>query len=243
MKTKLKINQFPNKIFPKKPLFPDNFLPVVPAIIPELNHLEEFCDSKIFNTDTTTFALYLSSPRLCTFPKLEINTRIVVVGSSDVAIAFLESLIFTRHPKYQMLFKNITLVSTHGLTCQSLEDKIKDSFFVSRGTRTYKEMQKLSLRTYINIVNGVMTDIDRKNKKLVVNYTNCVSYDLLFLMCGEQFQKPKLKEAQYSKRKKKSGVALPKNVFLINSEVDAANAVTKLLDLIQQTEDEDCNGC
>lgn len=40
------------------------------------------------------FALYCTSLRLLSVAKVEINIRIVVVGSSQTAISFLENLIF-----------------------------------------------------------------------------------------------------------------------------------------------------
>lgn len=212
-------------------------------MIPELHHVSEFEECSIFQEERNPFALYLSTTRICCFPRFRINTRIVVVGSSEVGIAFLESLIFHKHPKYHVIFNNITLISTHGIPYQKSEDPIRDAFFVKHGVRDHKRMQMINMRTYINIVNGIMTEIDRKNRKLIVNYNNAISYDLLFLMCGEQFQKPKFKEQSVSKQKKKKkqgSSSFPKNVFVVNSEVDASHCISKLSDILLAETAENC---
>lgn len=49
------------------------------------------------------FALYLSIVPLCSIYKVSINTRIVVVGSSNTAMAFLESLLLKQEINYQVI--------------------------------------------------------------------------------------------------------------------------------------------
>ncbi len=41
-------------------------------------------------------AMFLLNRRLCSEPKLRVNSRIVVVGASDAAISFLQSLVMVR---------------------------------------------------------------------------------------------------------------------------------------------------
>lgn len=155
----------------------------------------------------------------------------MIVGSSNVAVAFLEALIFTPQADIRLIFNNITLISPQGLPYQREGEETRDAMFVTKGIFSYKRMQLLSLRTYINIVNGVMTEIDRKQKRVIINYGAFVPYDYLFLMCGEQFQKPKIEM-----KKKRKAERFPQNVFIINSETDAASALAKVASLISEHE-------
>lgn len=43
---------------------------------------------------TECFSLFMTSPRIALIPKPIIDSRVVVVGASDCAVAFLEHLIF-----------------------------------------------------------------------------------------------------------------------------------------------------
>lgn len=42
----------------------------------------------------TDYALFIATERTLAVPKMELNYRVVVVGASDVALSFLEHLIF-----------------------------------------------------------------------------------------------------------------------------------------------------
>ncbi len=54
---------------------------------------------------------------------MAINLRIVVVGASESAISFLESLVFSPH----LRFNNLTLVSTNGIPGRLSPDPIRDN--------------------------------------------------------------------------------------------------------------------
>lgn len=94
-------------------------------------------------------------------------------------------------------------------------------------------MEELSLRTYINIVNGIMTGLDRKKKRVIINGSSFIDYDYLFLMCGTQFQTPIVA----TRKKKKKQLAFPQNVFIINGTLDSNKALIKLQDLTEFVED------
>lgn len=86
---------------------------------------------------------------------------------------------------------------------------------------TERYMEMISLKTYMGVVTGNLTQIDRKAKYVVINDHKALRYDLLFLMCGEKFQKP-LQEYRMPFAEN------PDNVFLINCPMDANKAVAKL---------------
>ncbi|KAF5281306.1 hypothetical protein FQR65_LT14767 [Abscondita terminalis] len=164
------------------------------------------------------FALYVITGQYCSLKQYDINAKIVVVGSSDTALAFLNSLINGESASYRVNFTNITVVSPHGLNYQKKDHKVRKKLFVSKSNYNYRLMNQIAMRTYVNIINGVMTKINRIDKQLIVNKDSYVPYDLLFLMGGQQFQKPQLKSSKQ----------FPENVFLINTEIDATHALKQL---------------
>lgn len=70
----------------------ENMMPVHPRVcIKYASNLDE-CVPTLKNLKP--FALYCTSLKLLSIAKIEINLKIVVVGSSETAISFLENLIF-----------------------------------------------------------------------------------------------------------------------------------------------------
>lgn len=65
------------------------------------------------------FALYFTTRRLLSEPKILKNARVVVVGASDAGISFVEALISISY----LHFSNITLVSPGGLPHHFVPDK------------------------------------------------------------------------------------------------------------------------
>lgn len=107
------------------------------------------------------YGLYFHSAKSCTKRKIHINERIVIVGCSVTALAFLEELIF--HKENQNLyFTNITLVSPKGLVYRLYQDLSPLAMsFKSILVFTPAYVRRLALRTWVNIVNGYATRIDR----------------------------------------------------------------------------------
>ncbi|GJQ86024.1 hypothetical protein Trydic_g14968 [Trypoxylus dichotomus] len=205
-------------------------LPVVPSTVAEIestgNEYWKLPDVMCRRQDP--YALYISTPLHCGLSRTEINTKIVVVGASDVALSFLVELIFRNNPSYRVTFNNITLVSPHGV-CRQRTNKVRDILIPSRSILHGFYLSQLSLRSYVNVVNGVMTEINRKQKTITLN-NNYLPYDLLFLTCGIQYQIPQ----RFGKYKR---IEFPDNVFIVNSEIDADIALTKLNRIVNDSDD------
>ncbi|KAG5866672.1 hypothetical protein JTB14_013124 [Gonioctena quinquepunctata] len=120
-----------------------------------------------------------------------------------------------------MTFNNVTLICSTGLAYTKVANRVRDSFMVKKNFMDARYMDMISFRTYVNIVQGNITKIDRKEQYVVVNKNGFLYYDLLFLMSGEQYQMP-LRSDRTPFREK------PENVFILNNAVDANNAVLKL---------------
>ncbi|XP_060532710.1 cilia- and flagella-associated protein 61-like isoform X2 [Cylas formicarius] len=199
-------------------------IPALPRQTPEYDYKrlsEEGYDvsNAIFPKDP--YSLYLSSTASCSISRLPINTRIVVAGCSNTAYAFMESLIFKQtNTNYQVTFNNITLVCADGIN-PKIPKKAQEFFAVQKNFITSKYLDTIRLETYVNVVNGVLTEINRKDQYIVINDQAMLQYDLLFLMCGEEFQMP-------LKSYKLPFVETPNNVFLINGPLDGNRAVAEL---------------
>ncbi|XP_075719086.1 cilia- and flagella-associated protein 61 isoform X2 [Rhinoderma darwinii] len=161
-------------------------VPVRPRrqIVYPLEKLGINAPSKQVSKDQPVYALYHINRKLTLEPKVTINARIVVVGASDVGISFLETLVFCPH----LNFNNITLISTHGLPGNST--CMDQSFFASSHCYNDKDYALMSLRSWVNVVVGKMTGIDRAAKNAIVSIDRKVPYDHLILCTGQQYQVP-----------------------------------------------------
>lgn len=154
-----------------------------------------------------------------------------MVGSSDTALAFLEALICSWSPLYHVYFTNVTVVAPHGLAYFRPPHKIRDMFFPSNSKFCFRWLHLTSLKTYVNVVLGVMTSINRRDKYITVGADSELPYDYLFLMCGTQFPRLHIKSVR-DQNMRWSYTDNPKNVFYINTEVDASQSLRMLKSLI-----------
>ncbi|XP_075059935.1 cilia- and flagella-associated protein 61 [Mixophyes fleayi] len=164
-------------------------VPVRPRrqIVYPLEKLGINAPSKQVSKDQPAYALYHINRKLTLEPKITINARIVVVGASDVGISFLETLVFCPHLK----FNNITLISTHGLPGNNPPVSCADrDFLASSHCYNDKDYALMSLRSWVNVVVGKMTGIDRVAKFVIVSDDRKVPYDHLILCTGQQYQVP-----------------------------------------------------
>ncbi|XP_050302065.1 cilia- and flagella-associated protein 61-like [Anthonomus grandis grandis] len=202
------------------------FQPVLPRRMPEYDFKmlseEGYGDCEVL-TKKDHFALYVSTISQSSIQRIPINTRIVVVGCSNTAYAFLEALLLRQNnPNYKCDFNNVTLVCADGFHVK-LSKKVKELFMVQKNFMTDKHIDMMNLKAFVNVVSGNISQINRKERYITVNERNALRYDLLFLMCGEKFQKP-LQDYRMPFAEN------PDNFFLINCPADGNKAITKLRD-------------
>ncbi|CAK6447385.1 unnamed protein product [Pipistrellus nathusii] len=207
-------------------------VPVRPRrqIVYPLEKLGINAPSKEVSKEPMSYALYHTNRKLTLEPKITVNARIVVVGASNVGISFLETLVFCAHLK----FSNLTLISTHGLPGKKLLGSEQRKFLASDQSYTDKDHALMSLCSWVNVVVGRMTAIDRAAKHVVVSQEDIVLYDHLILCTGQQYQVPCPTGADISQhlttrdipegRKQRYTGQVPRNHFTLNDEEDCLKA-------------------
>ncbi|KAK6999486.1 cilia- and flagella-associated protein 61 [Biomphalaria glabrata] len=181
------------------------------------------------------YALNHINRKLVLEPKVTINARIVVVGASDVGMTFMETLVFCPHLK----FNNITLISPHGLPGDLPPHEIRDTLLANSFAYGKDDYAKLALRTWVNVVYGKMTALDRTKKQVVVNDADVVPYDHLVICTGQQYlppsptgaeltHKPVQKETFPCSPDARYRGQVPGNLYTINDAYDAALLLHKV---------------
>ncbi|XP_072799814.1 cilia- and flagella-associated protein 61 isoform X3 [Vicugna pacos] len=179
-----------------------------------------------------SYALNHTNRKLTLEPKITINAKIVVVGASSVGISFLDTLVFCSHLK----FSNLTLISTHGLPGKKLLGSEQRKFLASDHCFNDRDHAVLSLCSWVSVVVGRMTAIDRAAKRVMVSGEEVVLYDHLVLCTGLQYQvpcptgadisqHPTNREVLDSSRRRYTG-PVPRNHFTLNDEEDCLRALT-----------------
>ncbi|KAJ8916545.1 hypothetical protein NQ315_000187 [Exocentrus adspersus] len=211
-----------------------NILPYLFPIMPrslcdyeeELAKQQKDASATTLQDETEPFTLYISVMPLCSIHKYTVNNRIVIIGSNHTALSFVESLILTQDIRAPVLFNNVTLVGIQGFNNLKALKKVRDSFTILKNFNDSKRMDMISLRTYVNLMQGKLHKIDRKEQVVILQDNTFLPYDLLFLMTGEQFKKPERSEN-------------PENVFLVNNAIDANRALAKLKEVMTLERDPD----
>ncbi|XP_047137832.1 cilia- and flagella-associated protein 61 isoform X1 [Hydra vulgaris] len=169
----------------------NNFVPVSvrKQIVYPLQDLEENSPMSNILEEKEPYAMYHFNRKMTFEHKAVVNVRVVVVGSSDVGLSFLQSLVY----RSDVLFNNLTLVSDNdvfNIYDSSDDNKFFDSFqfenFLPSQNFNQKSLSLLSLRTWVNFVYGKLKKIDREKRLIYVN-NNAVPYDQLILCTGESF--------------------------------------------------------
>lgn len=135
---------------------------------------------------------------------------------------------------FQVIFNNITLVSTQGFYQTNVSENIRSCFLVKKNFLQGRFLDEINLRTYVNSVIGKLTEIRRKDRILVINNNSALPYDLLFLMTGEIYLRP------YNDLIQQSYCHKPVNLFIINCAADASTSLLKLKSLHNELTVSDC---
>ncbi|NXA80728.1 CFA61 protein, partial [Thryothorus ludovicianus] len=153
-------------------------------IVYPLQELGVNAPSEQVSKDQLKYSLNHTNRKLVLESKVCINTRIVVVGASDVGISFLETLIFWPRLK----FNNLTLISIHGLPGQDPQSSKYRRFLINSHCFNDEDYAQMSLCSWVNVVVGKMTGINRSAKYVVVSKEKKVPYDYLVLCTGQSYQ-------------------------------------------------------
>ncbi|TSP57654.1 Cilia- and flagella-associated protein 61 [Bagarius yarrelli] len=217
-------------------------VPVHPRrqIIYPLKDLGINAPSSLITSEQVPYALNHINRKLTMESKININAKIVVVGASDTGLAFLEALTFCPH----LQFNSLTLISPHGLPEYLSTDNI--SFLSTRHCYSKSDYAQLSLHSWVNVVEGKMTKIDRKMTRVQVNGTHRIPYDHLILCTGQQYQMFCPTGVDISKWSSTSSVPeqrifrytghIPSNLFTLNDQQDCMRAYQWLIDNFLQQE-------
>ncbi|KAL2917552.1 hypothetical protein HK105_202835 [Polyrhizophydium stewartii] len=123
------------------------------------------------------------TPALLFEPRVIVNSRIVVLGGSDVSTAFLEHLVYTPH----LHFTHVTLISADGAP------RVDDSgHFASSRCFTSLELKQQALEHFVEIIAESAAELDRESKLVRLSGGKTVQYDYLVLCPGLQFHVEKL---------------------------------------------------
>uniref|UniRef100_A0A8C0BCV0 CFAP61 n=2 Tax=Buteo TaxID=30396 RepID=A0A8C0BCV0_9AVES len=190
----------------------------------------------------SSYSLNHINRKLVLASKASINTRIVVVGASDVGISFLETLIFCPHLK----FNNLTLISIHGLPGKDLPGSKHRRFLINSHCFNDEDYAQMSLCSWVNVVVGKMTGINRAAKYVVVSKEKKVPYDYLVLCTGQKYQVLSPTGADISKLPTSREVIskwpqrytgkVPSNHFTLNDDQDCLKAMHWLKENIVNSE-------
>ncbi|CAG9857665.1 unnamed protein product [Phyllotreta striolata] len=204
-----------------------DFLPIMPTMQPQYD-MTELNDAECAPSTTViekkeSFALYVSTLPLASLERNVVNTRILVLGCSHTALSFLKALLLKQSPNHMVTFNSVTLLCSVGLIHTRVNPRIREMFLVKKNFLDARHMDCISLKTYVNFIQGKITKLERRDKYIVINGTQFVDYDTLVLMCGEQFQR--------ITRGTNMGQIRPDNVMYLNNVLEANNAILKLKQL------------
>ncbi|KAK5670871.1 hypothetical protein QVD99_002641 [Batrachochytrium dendrobatidis] len=129
------------------------------------------------------FNLQIITPSIVLEQRISINSRIVVIGESNVGIAFLEKLVYSTHLK----FTHLTLISTQKKGWEEFSQ-----YFPTARCYTKLELKQIALDYYVRVVYERAKELDRESKLIKLGNGQMIQYDYLVLCPGLQFNVSKL---------------------------------------------------
>ncbi|XP_077266674.1 cilia- and flagella-associated protein 61-like isoform X2 [Temnothorax americanus] len=198
-----------------------------PIILENLDNCENNARGK--RADDGRFSLFVTSPRLATMPRARIDARIVVVGASDCGIAFAEYLAVRSSQRYTHV-TNLTLISPHGIPFDNETSRAEVCLLPFRGRFHSGYRHCMAARTWINIVCGTMTAINRKEKYVTVMNQGNFAYDYLVLTCGLQYRNSTLREKMKMQKQEGNKIQdqIPWNCLTVNNDTEASVCFRKI---------------
>ncbi|XP_063829021.1 cilia- and flagella-associated protein 61-like [Ostrinia nubilalis] len=207
--------------------------------IPELKKISNLAQK------ITAFTTWFLGKNMTTIPKVDINVRILVVGASRTTMSFLDTLLFSDASSY-LNFTNVTLISPNGLPYVRQAKPAAEMMFPRYRTTADKFLKSVPYTYYVNVVQGTMTEINKKEHYVTLSNGSVYFYDLLFLLLGKQYQHPNYLRELYERETEAeeckytrldvprlyqesdidlSTEYLPDNVFIINNISEANRAL------------------
>ncbi|XP_045451891.1 cilia- and flagella-associated protein 61-like [Melitaea cinxia] len=207
--------------------------------VPELRRIR-----KLSNT-VTAFSTWFINKKLTSVPKVNVDSRILVVGASRTAMAFLNQLLFSDTSSY-LFFTNVTLVSPHGLPYTRRSKPLSEMMFQKYHTNSDKYLKSIPYTYYVNVIQDTMVEINKREKYILLSNGRRCHYDMLLLLFGKQYKHPDyLKNIKQREKDIRSGKIpqyirldipqpsleprltniTPANVFIVNTIADANKAL------------------
>jgi flagellar biosynthesis GTPase FlhF len=128
------------------------------------------------------YLLFVTNRKYVTLPKMEANSRVVVVGASDTGLTFIETLLQLPHIR----FTNLTLISPEGL---QTTNNPRFQYIPSPLSYADNELELMAIGECANVVQGRLVNIDRDTKEVILSDSSRLPYDVLVLTCGLQDQR------------------------------------------------------
>eukprot|EP00041_Stephanoeca_diplocostata_P000068 m.13230 g.13230 ORF g.13230 m.13230 type:complete len:1127 (+) comp10075_c0_seq1:130-3510(+) len=130
------------------------------------------------------FALMFLNRKLMLEPKVNVSSRIVVIGASDTGLGFLEAIVTKSH----LRLAAVTVVSDNGLPEFPSETPARG--IADSHAYTQRAAKTISWESFATVVKDRMVGIDREERHVVLASGALVAYDYLILTPGLQYHPP-----------------------------------------------------
>lgn len=244
---------FPTHIVPYNPSFWQSLCNILEELMPlrltqtpplkltiALHQVEE----KSSNTQNNIYSLCYTCTKWVLRDKSVISSRIVVLGSSDIAIGVLESLIYS----YKYRFTNLAIISKNCIPSEFPLNEKCYKFIPQRSDYTQRNLDSLCIPAWVTTIKGGITSIEHNFLQIKYIKENKssnfqVGFDVLVICEELEYRAEKVERSDTPKenayRKKYSmlknlwehnfiTVRNPSNVFSLNCAEDGAKVLNWL---------------